>query len=142
MAEKRKVIEKKEVTVAMPVIIAPKWIQGFIDFIREQNVVSVAIGLIFGLAAKSLVDSIMLTVINPIVGVILGTNNLDNKFFCLKTVNGVCTSKLAWGTLLSSIINFIIILAVVYFTVKILKLDHLDKKYEEEKKNASKAAQS
>jgi len=128
--EKRKVIEKKEVTMTLPVIIAPKWIQGFVDFVREQNVVSVAIGLIFGLAAKSLVDTIMVTIINPIVGVILGTNNLDNKFFCLKSVNNVCTSKLGWGTLLSAVINFLIILAVVYFVVKILKLDKLDKKKE------------
>jgi len=127
-------LEKKEVTVVVPVVRVPHWLQGFIDFIREQNVVSVAIGLIFGLAAKSLVDSIMVTVINPIVGVILGTNNLDNKFFCLKSVNGVCTSKLAWGTLLSSIINFLIILAVVYFVVKFLRLDKIDKKKDEAKK--------
>ena len=127
-------LEKKEVTVVVPVVRVPNWLQGFINFIREQNVVSVAIGLIFGLAAKSLVDSIMVTVINPIVGVILGTNNLDNKFFCLKSVNGVCTSKLAWGTLLSSIINFLIILAVVYFVVKILRLDKIDKKKDEAKK--------
>lgn len=116
--------------MTLPVIIAPKWLQGFIDFVREQGVVGVAIGLIFGLAAKGLVDSIMVTTINPLVGVILGTNNLDNKFFCLKTVNGICTSKLAWGTLLSSLINFVIILFVVYFIVKILKLDRLDKKKE------------
>jgi large conductance mechanosensitive channel len=128
--EKHKVIEKKEVTMTLPVIIAPKWLQGFINFVREQGVVGVAIGLIFGLAAKSLVDSIMVTTINPIVGVILGTNNLDNKFFCLKSVNGACTSKLAWGTLVSALINFIIILFVVYFIVKILKLDRLDKKKE------------
>jgi large conductance mechanosensitive channel len=131
--EKRKeIITKKEVTMTLPVIIAPHWLQGFIDFVREQNVVSVAIGLIFGLAAKSLVDTMMIAVINPIVGVFLGTNNLDNKFFCLKSVDGICTSKLAWGTLLSSLINFLIILAIVYFMVKILKLDRLDKKYKKE----------
>lgn len=139
MAEKRKLVETKEVVVALPIIAAPHWLQGFIDFVREQNVVSVAIGLIFGLAAKSLVDSIVNNLINPIVGVILGSNNLENKYFCLKTVNGVCTSKLGWGAVVSQIINFILILAVVYFTVKILKLDRLDKK-SDEKNDISSAA--
>ena len=133
MAEERKTIEKKEVVVTLPVIKAPHWLQGFVDFVREQNVVSVAIGLIFGLAAKSLVDSIVNNLINPIVGVILGSNNLDNKYFCLKSVNGVCTSKLGWGAVIRQIINFILILAVVYFTVKILKLDRLDKKSDNKK---------
>lgn len=140
MAEKRKIVETKEVVIELPVIVAPHWLQGFIDFVREQNVVSVAIGLIFGLAAKSLVDSIVNNLINPIIGVILGSNNLDNKYFCLKTVNGVCTSKLGWGAVVSQIINFILILAVVYFTVKILKLDRLDKK--SDKKNDTTSATS
>lgn len=134
MAEKRKVVETKEVVMTLPVIKAPHWVQGFIDFVREQNVVSVAIGLIFGLAAKSLVDSIVNNLINPIVGVILGSNNLNNKYFCLKSVDGICTSKLGWGAVISEIINFLIILAVVYFTVKILKLDKLDKKNDSVKK--------
>lgn len=128
MAEKRKVIQKKEVVMTVPVMKAPGWLQGFVDFVREQNVVSVAIGLVFGLAAKSLVDSLMATVVNPIVGVFLGSNNLENKYVCLKTVDGICTSKLGWGALVSAILNFLLILAVVYFIVKILKLDKLDKK--------------
>jgi len=38
-------IRKKEVTLVVPVIKAPKAIQGFLDFIRGYGVVTIAIGL-------------------------------------------------------------------------------------------------
>lgn len=133
MAEKRKVVEKKEVTVTLPVVHAPGWLQGFVDFVREQGVIGFAVGLILGLASKSVVDSFVFNVVNPVVGVILGGNNLDSKFICLNYEGGACVSKLSWGRFVSDIISFFIIAAVVYFLVKGLKLDRLDKKKEDGK---------
>jgi len=127
--QEHKVIRKKEVTMTVPVIHAPKWLQGFVDFVREQGVVGVAVGLIIGLGAKSLVDSFVSSFINPIVGFVLGAQNLSAKYFCLSSsATGVCTNKIGWGDFLNELISFIIIAFIVYFAVKVLKLDKLDKK--------------
>ena len=127
--EKHKVIEKKEVTLSLPVVKTPHWLQGFLNFIREQGVVGFGVGLVLGLASKSLVDSFVANFVNPIVGVILGGNTLSAKFICLKSNSaGVCTSKIGWGQFVTDLISFFIIAAVVYFVVKGLKLDKLDKK--------------
>jgi large conductance mechanosensitive channel len=127
--EHKKIIQKKEVVMTLPVVHAPAWLQGFVDFVREQGVVGVAVGLIIGLGAKSLVDSFVAAFVNPIVGFILGSSNLSAKYICIQAdINGVCTTKLGWGAFINSLISFIIIVFIVYFVVKILKLDKLDKK--------------
>ena len=120
-------LKRKEVTVSLPVVKAPGWLQGFVDFVREQGVVGIAVGLTLGLAAKSLVDSFVQNVVNPIAGVLYGGGQLAEKSWCLKSVAGQCTNKLIYGSFLNALINFVIILAVVYFVVKKLKLDKLDK---------------
>lgn len=128
--EKRKIVQRKEVTFSLPVVKAPGWLQGFIDFIREQGVVGVAVGLIIGLGAKSLVDSFVASFINPIVGAITGNSSLATRYLCLRSVEGKCTIPLAYGRFLNDLISFVIIVFIVYFVVKILKLDKLDKKKE------------
>lgn len=126
--EKKKVVTRKEVTVSLPVVKAPGWLQGFVDFIREQGVVSLAVGLILGLAAKSLVDSFVANFVNPVVGVILGGNNLAHQYLCLeRTEAGLCTSKIGFGQFFSDFISFVIMALIVYLVVKKLKLDKLDK---------------
>lgn len=125
---KHKVVSHKEVVVSLPVIKAPRWMQGFIDFVREQGVVGLAVGFILGVAAKGVVDSLVNNVVNPLVGVLYGGGGqLGDKYWCLKTVNNACTNKLGYGSFLNTLINFVIIAAVVYFVVKGLKLDKLDK---------------
>lgn len=132
MAEKRKIVGQKDVVLTVPTVNAPKWLQGFVDFVREQGVVGVAVGLIIGLASKTLVDSFVNSFVNPIIGVILGGSNLDSKFFCIQSdAAGLCTSKITYGNFISQLISFFIIAFIVYFVVKGLKLDKLDKKKED-----------
>lgn len=112
-----------------------KTLRDFTDFIREQGVVGLAIGLTLGVAVTALVNSIVNNIINPLLGLLLpGRGDLDNKFICLDTVDGACTNKLSWGAVVSSLIAFLTIAAVIYFGVKLMKLDKLDKKNEEGKK--------
>lgn len=119
----------KEVTIVIPPMKAPKWMQGFVDFIREQGVVGIAVGLTLGFAAKTLVDSLVANIFNPIIGMLTGGGSLANRYICLQSgPNGACTSKLGYGKVLMDLLSFLIILAVVYFVIKGLKLDKLDKK--------------
>lgn len=102
---------------------------GFMDFVREQGVVGLAVGLAIGTAATVLVKSIVDNMINPVIGAILpGSTDLNSKYVCLDKVAGQCVNKLAWGPVVSNLISFLAVAAVIYFVVKGLKLDKLDKK--------------
>ena len=99
-------------------------VSGFMDFIREQGVVGLAIGFVLGGAVSKTVTSLVDNIINPFVGLLMGKVNLVDKM----TVIGNATIK--WGAFISTIIDFVIVAAVVYFGFKALGLDKLDKKKE------------
>ncbi len=98
--------------------------QGFIDFIREKGVVGLAIGFLIGGAVSKLVASLVEDVINPLVGLALGKVGLADATWTIGT------AELKWGHFVSSIVDFVIIAAVVYFGFRLLRLDKLDKKPE------------
>lgn len=95
----------------------------FLNFIREQGVVGLAVGFILGGATSELVKAFVNDIVNPVLGILLGSvSGLKGASF---TVAG---AHLMWGDLISVFINFIVVAAVVYFGFKALKLDQLDKK--------------
>ena len=128
MAEKRKEISQEDIVITIPAIKAPHWLQGFVDFVREQGVVGLAVGLILGVAAKSVIDSLVANIFNPFIGLLTGGISLQDKAVCIKRVSEACQTNLGYGRFVSDFISFVIIAAVVYFVVKGLKLDKLDKK--------------
>jgi large conductance mechanosensitive channel len=119
----------KELVMAIPPLKTPKFLQGFSDFVRTQGVVGLAVGLVLGVAAKGVVDSLVANIFNPIIGLIGASGgSLEDRAVCLKSVGGVCKNTLGYGHVLSQIVSFITVAAVVYFVIKGLKLDKLDKK--------------
>jgi large conductance mechanosensitive channel len=97
--------------------------KGFLEFIRTQGVVGLAVGFILGGAVSKVVTALVTDIINPILGVALGA------------VDGLKSAKLSIGTadilvgdFLSVTIDFLVIAAVVYYGVKGLGLENLDKK--------------
>jgi large conductance mechanosensitive channel len=96
--------------------------KGFLDFVREQGVVGLAVGFILGGAVAKMVSALVTDLINPLIGLIIGGLNLKNAYIAIGK------SKLMWGDFVSVTIDFLIVSLVVYFGVKILKLDRLDKK--------------
>ena len=107
-----------------------KPISGFMEFVRTQAVVGLAVGLVIGTAVKGIVDAFVTDFVNPILGVLLGGTDLSKKAVCINHQNGQCVSQLAWGDLTKVVIQFIIIAAIVYFVVHGLRLDRLDRKKE------------
>lgn len=97
--------------------------KGFINFIREQGVVGLAVGFILGGAVSKVVSAIVTDLINPVLSLVLGRiENLDSAYI------PIGNAKLMWGDFLSTLIDFLVIAFVVYFGVRALKLDKLDKK--------------
>ena len=97
---------------------------GFIVFIREQGVVGLAVGFILGGAVSGLVNSLVTNLINPLIAWVFDTSNLTAK------TATIGQAELGWGAVVTTLINFVIIAAVVYYGVKGLGLDKLDKKKE------------
>ena len=111
----------------IPAIKVPAAFAGFIDFVRTQGVVGLGVGFVVGTSANTLIKSIVTNLINPIVGLLTGGINLSEKTVCIDKVGAVCKNTLSYGQVISDFITFLVILIVVYFIIKGLKLDKLDK---------------
>jgi large conductance mechanosensitive channel len=92
----------------------------FIKFIREQGVVGLAVGIILGGSVKEVVTALISDFISPIVGLFMGAaGNLKEASFSIGSVTFM------WGHFLATLIDFIVVAAVVYFVISKLakKLD-------------------
>lgn len=93
---------------------------GFMTFIKEQNIVGLAVGLVLGTHAGALVNSLVNNVFMPPIGLLLGsTEGLKGWAVAIGNTGAV----LALGTFLNDLINFIILAFVIYLVIKLLKLD-------------------
>ncbi|MDB5260643.1 MAG: putative Large-conductance mechanosensitive channel-like protein [Candidatus Nomurabacteria bacterium] len=97
----------------------------FIIFIREKGVIGLAIGIIMGGAVTRLVTSIVDNLINPLIGAITGSaGELSAMAYKVPFTDIV----FRWGAVVSSLIDFIAILAVVYFIFMRTPLAKIDRK--------------
>ncbi|MCF2528267.1 large conductance mechanosensitive channel protein MscL [Yinghuangia soli] len=103
---------------------------GFKKFLMRGNVIDLAVAVVIGAAFTAVVNSFVKGIINPLVGAI-GTKSLDEYKTCLK---GPCSADEAgevtdgvyimWGSVLGSLLTFVITAAVVYF-IFVLPINHL-----------------
>lgn len=98
---------------------------GFMNFIREQGVMGLAVGFILGGAVSKIVASLVQDIINPILGIILGAAGGLSKAYL-----AIGSAKIMWGNFASVVIDFIVVALVVYFGIKVLGLENIDKKKE------------
>lgn len=134
---KKSSIKKEAAKPVIKVDVSPKIVtelskaqlKGFVDFIRTQGVVGLAIGLVLGGAVSILVKSLVDNVVMPPLGLVLGSaEGLKGLVWTIGQTDGGQAVSLRYGIFLNDFINFIVIALVVYFTVKILKFDQFDKK--------------
>jgi len=97
--------------------------KGFINFIKKQGVIGLAVGFILGGAVSKIVTSLVNDIINPLLGMGLGAvEGLKGAFI------QIGSSKLLWGSFLSTMIDFFIVAMVVYGMVMLLGLNKEEKK--------------
>lgn len=99
--------------------------KGFLQFVREQGVVGLAVGFILGGAVSKLVAALVEDIISPILA--LGMSNVKNL---KEAYIQIGAARIMWGDFLNVLIDFVVIALVVYFGVKLLRLDKMDKKKE------------
>lgn len=97
--------------------------QGFLEFVRTQGVVGLAVGFILGGAVSKVVSSVVTDIVNPVLGMVLGSVE------GLKTMTlSIGSAEIMLGSFVSTLIDFLVVAAVVYFGVKKLGLENLDQK--------------
>ena len=95
---------------------------GFIEFIRKQGVVGLAVGFVLGGSVSKLVTALVNDIINPIVGIFIGAADLQGSYI------QIANAKIMWGSFISSTIDFIIMAFIIYFSVQILGINKIDNK--------------
>jgi large conductance mechanosensitive channel len=104
----------------------------FRAFILRGNVVDLAVGIVIGAAFKSIVDAFVAGFIDPLVS-FFGTGDLASKSICVgRVVKGVCPHEFRYGALLSAMISFVLIAAVVFFLV-VKPINHLTEMFKTDK---------
>lgn len=100
---------------------------GFLNFIRTQGVVGLAVGLAVGTAAGATVKALVEGFINPVVQFIVGSqDSLASASWHLELWGR--TADFKWGAAVSSAITLVATALVIYWLVSVFKLDRLDKK--------------
>jgi large conductance mechanosensitive channel len=103
-------------------------LKAFLNFIRSQGVVGLAVGLVLGSAISVMVKSLIDNVFMPPLGFLLGSaDGLKGLILTMGNTNGQPV-VLHYGIFLNDLINFLIIALVVYLVVCLLKVDKFDKK--------------
>jgi large conductance mechanosensitive channel len=98
------------------------FIQKFVLFIRTQGVIGLAVAVVLGGAVQRVVSALVNDMITPLIGLFMGKGaDLKTATFTIRD------SVFAWGNLVSTVIDFLIIAFVIYLLVKILHADMLDK---------------
>ena len=115
--------EKKIVSAA----IKDTHVAGFVNFIREQGVVGMAVGLAIGTAAGDTVKKLVTAFIDPLVQLVVGSQQgLQSASFTVEVAGR--KGEFLYGAFVSSLITLIAVAFVVYAIIHFLKLDKLDKK--------------
>ncbi|OHA15097.1 MAG: hypothetical protein A3H57_02965 [Candidatus Taylorbacteria bacterium RIFCSPLOWO2_02_FULL_43_11] len=97
-------------------------VTGFVEFIRARGVVGFTVGFVIGGAVSTTVKALVDDIINPLIGLLLSP---AETLTGLVLVIGSSTLKV--GNFLNNVINLVVIMAVVYFALKLFRLDRLDK---------------
>ena len=89
-------------------------LKGFKAFVLRGNVLDLAVAVVIGASFTAIVNSLLRGLVNPLVAAILGQPNLDSVGTF--TLNGADFSV---GIVLTAIINFLVVVAAIYFIVVI-----------------------
>lgn len=91
-------------------------LKDFKAFLMRGNVVDLAVAVVIGVAFGAVVTSIVEGIITPILG-LFGDQDFSQFVITLKRTDGVPSSQLAWGAVLTAVINFVSVAAAVFFLV-------------------------
>ena len=87
-------------------------LEDFRKFISRGSVINLAIGVIMGAAFTSIVNSLVEDIIMPLIGVLMGGIDFETLAF------QVGDASINYGLFIQSVINFLLISLVIFFTMR------------------------
>ncbi len=100
----------------------------FKEFIMRGNVMDLAVGVIIGGAFQKIITSLVDDIIMPVIGLLTGGVDLNNKFVVLdggyyetlEAAKEAGAATLNYGTFITVVINFILMALVIFCLVKFM----------------------
>lgn len=90
---------------------------GFKEFIMRGNVIDLAVAVVIGTAFTVIITVLVEGVINPAIGALFNTENLNNAFILeIPTLTGG-TAQILFGALIAAAIQFLLVAIAVYFAL-------------------------
>lgn len=100
----------------------------FKAFIAKGNVLDLAVAVIIGAAFAKIVTSLTDDIIMPVIGALFGGLDFSDKYLVLsgsvapgtslEAARAAGANVLAWGSLVSALINFLILAWIIFLLVK------------------------
>lgn len=96
--------------------------EDFKKFLLGGNLVTLAVAFVVGLAIVALIGALVTDVISPLIAAAVGVNFAN---LWILTINN---SSLLGGALVGSVINFVILMLVVFFLIAYPYQKHMERK--------------
>jgi large-conductance mechanosensitive channel len=119
-----KSVRKPKPSVTKKVVKEAHPVGGFANFLREYTVVSLAIGFVVATQVQGLVKLLVAGFVDPFTKLMFG-HALSNRTFTLHWHTRAANFN--WGGFVYGLIDFLIVLVVIYVIIKIFQLDKLNK---------------
>ena len=102
----------------------------FKEFLKEYKIFALAIAFIMGVAATTLIKSLVDNIIMPPIGFALGGINFKDFAFVMKEATATAPAvAISYGAFINDLIYFVIVAFVVFMMAKmIMKEDKVTKK--------------
>jgi len=84
----------------------------FKEFALKGNAITLAIGVVMGAAFNAIINSMVVNLFNPLIGVLLGGVDLSQQTFEIWGVT------FGWGAVVAASINFIVVAIALFIVVK------------------------
>lgn len=97
---------------------------GFANFLQEYAVIGLALGFIVGQPANNVVKAFVDGFINPWVTILFG-QDLSSRAATLH--HGTTPVKVPWGGFVYALIEFVVVLIIIYVAIKFFKLNRFIK---------------
>lgn len=103
--------------------------KGFKEFILRGNVIDLAVAVVIGAAFTGIVTGLVEGVFNPVIALIFNADDLSGAGITLRPESSPDAGDgivLAWGRVISALIQFLLVATVVYFAL-VLPMNYLKK---------------
>ena len=102
-------------------------LKGFKEFVLRGNVIDLAVAVVIGAAFTAIVNGLVTGIFNPVISLIFDSSDIAKAGIVLRAASpGHDAVVLAWGAVISAVIQFVLIAAAIYFGL-IMPMNYLKK---------------